>query len=199
MIHCVLFDLSEVLIAGLMGIDRPIAEKLSLPADGLMARFGGERLARLCLGEMTEDRYLGEILAENAWPLSTAYLKDVIRENFHRRYEGSLSILDRVSRTVRVALHSDHAREWIASLSEVHPFLRRFERRFYSYELGAIKTQPESFRAVLEALSLPPEDVLFVDDSPANVATARGVGLDAIRFEGAEALREQLLGRGIAV
>lgn len=50
---------------------------------------------------------------------------------------------------------------------------------FYSCALGAAKPDPAYFAAVLDLLALAPEQVLLVDDNPANVAAARSLGLAA--------------------
>lgn len=77
-----------------------------------------------------------------------------------------------------------------------------FDDTFYSYELRVAKPDPAYFRAVLDRLGLPADDVLFVDDNAANVDSARGVGLRAEQWhvdDGIEALREHLLAHGLPV
>lgn len=72
-------------------------------------------------------------------------------------------------------------------------FLRRtfgyddvFERSFYSCDVGAMKPEPAYFERVLEGLGIPLADadtVGFVDDSRANVETARGLGIRAVHHD----------------
>ena len=50
---------------------------------------------------------------------------------------------------------------------------------FFSYDLRVAKPEPAYFSSILERLDLPAEEVLFVDDSAANVDAARSVGLAA--------------------
>jgi putative hydrolase of the HAD superfamily len=50
---------------------------------------------------------------------------------------------------------------------------------FFSCDLGAAKPAPAYFGAVVDALALPPEEILFIDDVDANVAAARAAGLCA--------------------
>lgn len=52
-----------------------------------------------------------------------------------------------------------------------------FDASFYSCELGAAKPDAAYFSTVLDRLGAPAGEVLFVDDSVANVEGARGVGL----------------------
>ena len=58
-----------------------------------------------------------------------------------------------------------------------------FTRRFFSCWLRAVKPEPAAYRAVLDALDARPEDVVFFDDRPANVAGAAELGIDARLFE----------------
>ncbi|MCQ0971354.1 HAD family phosphatase [Paracoccus sp. TK19116] len=55
------------------------------------------------------------------------------------------------------------------------------------------------FRLLCTRNGLDPADCLFIDDSAANVAAARDLGMDAIRFTDADALMHELASRGIAV
>jgi putative hydrolase of the HAD superfamily len=77
-----------------------------------------------------------------------------------------------------------------------------FDDTFYSFELGVAKPDPAYFSAILSRLDLPAGEVLFVDDSAANVESARRVGLRAEQWhvdEGIEALRERLRAHGLPV
>jgi putative hydrolase of the HAD superfamily len=53
------------------------------------------------------------------------------------------------------------------------------------------------YKRALDILGRPPERVLFIDDRPENVDGAAAVGLKAIRFEGAESLRQDLAELGV--
>lgn len=58
----------------------------------------------------------------------------------------------------------------------------RFDRSFYSCELGLAKPDPRYFRRILTELGIDAESALFVDDKPLNVAAARSVGVHAAEF-----------------
>ena len=59
---------------------------------------------------------------------------------------------------------------------------------FVSCKTGLRKPEPAAYRQALAALGVPPGDAIFVDDREDNCAAARAEGIDAIRFEGADAL-----------
>lgn len=48
---------------------------------------------------------------------------------------------------------------------------------------GVLKPDPGAFALGVEAMALPPEDVVFVDDQPVNVAGAIRSGLRTVRFD----------------
>lgn len=58
----------------------------------------------------------------------------------------------------------------------------RFDRSFYSCEMGSVKPEPRYFETIVAQLSLPAEELLFIDDLEPNVMAARGVGLQAAQF-----------------
>ncbi|WP_127127683.1 HAD family phosphatase [Georgenia sp. SYP-B2076] len=62
---------------------------------------------------------------------------------------------------------------------------------------GVVKPDPEIFRILLGRYALDPARTVFVDDSPANVAGAAALGITALRFTGADALRRDLLALGL--
>ena len=56
------------------------------------------------------------------------------------------------------------------------------DRVFYSQEVGLRKPGEAIFRHVLREMNWRPEDVLFIEDSPQHVATARGLGLRVLHL-----------------
>ena len=56
------------------------------------------------------------------------------------------------------------------------------DRVFYSQEVGLRKPGEEIFRHALREMNWQPEDVLFIEDSPKHVATARRLGLRVLHL-----------------
>ena len=75
-----------------------------------------------------------------------------------------------------------------------------FDSCFYSCDVGWAKPSAEFFTHIVETLGVPAEEVLFVDDSQANVDGARVAGLRAECWEinhGFDALDTLLTGHGL--
>ncbi|WP_028660659.1 HAD-IA family hydrolase [Nocardioides insulae] len=66
-----------------------------------------------------------------------------------------------------------------------------------SGEVGLAKPDPAIYRIAIDRSGLRPDELLFVDDRAENVAAAAAVGLDAVRFTGAERLRAELRARAL--
>ena len=63
-----------------------------------------------------------------------------------------------------------------------------FDEQFYSCEIGVAKPDPAYFATVLERLQTPADQVVFIDDSPANIEAARKIGIDARLYTGPDVI-----------
>ena len=77
---------------------------------------------------------------------------------------------------------------------------RLFDGKLISCDLGIVKPNPEIYRRFTAKFSLNPEECLFVDDLPANVAAAVSCGWKGIVFQGsADDLRRRLQQENIRI
>ncbi|NJP88363.1 HAD family hydrolase [Nonomuraea sp. FMUSA5-5] len=83
---------------------------------------------------------------------------------------------------LELACLSNDAAAWSALVRRRFGLERHIGRWFISSELGARKPDPAAYRAVPAALSVPPAQVVLVDDRPANLAPARALGMRTILF-----------------
>jgi putative hydrolase of the HAD superfamily len=198
MVRTLLFDIGEVLITGLYGIRIPLPARLELSEEAVLEALWSPVLHDLLCGRATEEEYLDDLLLRTSWPISREDLRHLIRQTFDQPVAGMEPLVERLlSRDYELALVSDHAVEWIEYIFQVHPFLGRFERRFYSFQSGRTKEDPVTFERVLSSLGRAPADCVFIDDLERNVASAQSVGIPSIRFLSADALRGELAQRGV--
>ncbi|MDZ7706469.1 MAG: HAD family phosphatase [Trueperaceae bacterium] len=62
------------------------------------------------------------------------------------------------------------------------PRMQRIERFVFSNEIGVRKPDAAAFAALTEALEVPPEATVFIDDAERNVVAARALGYAAIHI-----------------
>ena len=72
-----------------------------------------------------------------------------------------------------------------------------FDPCLISCEIGIEKPDQKAFEILLKTMSLPAEEIVFIDDKAANVEAAKKIGIDAILFESPHQLRTELLKRGL--
>ncbi len=80
---------------------------------------------------------------------------------------------------------------------QIYDFLGWFDGYFISGLEGVIKPDPEYFERALERLDLEADEVVFIDDRPDNTAAAGALGIPAVVFTSPEALRGELVARGL--
>lgn len=71
-------------------------------------------------------------------------------------------------------------------------FYELFDPCLLSYEIGLEKPDPKIYELLLQQLNLPAKEVVFIDDKLENVEAAKAMGIDAIVFESAAQIREEL-------
>ncbi|KKR07315.1 MAG: hypothetical protein A3B13_02110 [Candidatus Liptonbacteria bacterium RIFCSPLOWO2_01_FULL_45_15] len=55
----------------------------------------------------------------------------------------------------------------------------KFDRFFFSYELGYMKSEPEYFAGILKITGLQPEEFIYFDDDQKNIDVANSLGINA--------------------
>ena len=192
MITTIIFDLSEVLIAGLIGIEKELAPLVNLSEEEFLKALQTDSFRELMKGRISEDEYLSDVFEKNNWKADKNIFKDKIRKNFHKEVDGMVEFLEDFGKSYKLILLSDHAAEWIEYIDSVHPFLELFYKKYYSFNLGEIKKEKRAFEILLEENNLSPSECLFIDDSPLNIKAAEDIGLNVIRFENIQQLQKQL-------
>ena len=81
----------------------------------------------------------------------------------------------------------------------LYPFLQGFEGVVVSGRERVTKPDPAIFRLFLARYGLEARDCAFIDDSPANVASAAALGFHAVLFEDPGRLEGQLAALGLPV
>lgn len=111
---------------------------------------------------------------------------------------GSVAILDELAAAgvplgMLTNMPSDQQEACFAPFTRAH----LFQSIVVSGPLNMMKPDPRLYAIALERLGFPASEVLFVDDSAANVAGAAAVGMPAHRFTDPESLRGALAAEGL--
>jgi HAD superfamily hydrolase (TIGR01509 family) len=193
MITTIIFDLSEVLISGLIGIEKELAPLVNLSEDKFLGGLWTDSFKELLKGKISEDEYLNDIFERNKWETNKELFKAIVRKNFHNEVEGMIGLITELNKNCKLILLSDHAKEWIEYIDKIHPFLNLFDKKYFSFQSGEIKREKRAFELLLNENNLSPAECVFIDDNPTNIMVAKEVGLITIQFNGIVNLQKQLM------
>lgn len=122
------------------------------------------------------------------WPLS---FQSVIKEAMTVRKEMYDLVEELKATDHRVALFSN-VEHYYGQLLRQFGFYDPFELSILSCDIRVKKPDRQAYQILINQLNLPPSEILFIDDKPDNVKSARELGIDAILFESPQQLRQEL-------
>ncbi|MEU4160537.1 HAD family phosphatase [Actinoplanes sp. NPDC026670] len=112
--------------------------------------------------------------------------------------EAVVGLAGRIAVRHRTAILTNNDLLLREALLRAHPELgEHFGDIVFSADIHAVKPTAEAFSRALSILAVEPSDVLFVDDSQANVAGALKAGLSAVQFQDAAQLAAELDRHGL--
>ncbi|MGE5682699.1 MAG: HAD family hydrolase [Bacillota bacterium] len=147
-------------------------------------------------GDIKEDDFL-EIMLESCE-------RTVDRETFCRYYSEIFTenkevsaLLPELKNKFKVVLLSNTNGIHREYGYKHYEFFKHFDKLILSHEVGAVKPEPEIYKAVENYTGMPAEEHIFIDDVADYAEGARKMGWDAIQFKNPEQLKNELKSRGI--
>ena len=194
MIGAVLFDLGGVLLP--FDHERRIAaivERTGAEAEAARAFMALDLHHRLDLGEANDLDLAAEFTAFFGQRVSPLEAADLLTSVFETPNHELWALADRLRRRAVVGGFSDNP----SLVVQMFPGGAFLEPLFLSCEIGACKPSDAAFEAVEAALGMAARQILFIDDTFANVEAARSRGWDAIHFTTNAQLFAELAERGL--
>ena len=109
------------------------------------------------------------------------------------------SLLEALAARYRLLLLSNTNALHFAVLRKRYPnLLRHFHDLILSYEVLAMKPQPEIYLEALRRAECLPGECFYTDDIAVYVDAARQMGIDAVQFESREQIEREMRDRGIS-
>lgn len=190
MIRNLVFDFGQVLIRF---DEKYMAAPYAKDNDDaeLLARVVFSRAIwdKLDEGSITDEEVIARIRAELPERLRNAGEKCYWNWIYHiPEIPGMRELVRRYKAAgYRIFVLSNISRYFAAHADEV-PILAEAEKCIYSSVCGHIKPHADMFAYLCEECVIRPEETVFIDDNPNNVAGAEAFGIRAIRFTNAAAL-----------
>ena len=203
MVHTLIFDIGNVLISW----DPRRLYRQHFPTEA-EADWFVNNITHL---DWNEEQDRGRPVAEATellvaeyprWETEIRMYYDRWTEHFDGAIEGTVDILEELddSGKYRLLALTNWSAELFPWARKNFAFLQRFEHITVSGEVRMKKPDPEIYEHIRKAYDLGDfSGCVFIDDSHRNCATARKLGLDAIRFTSPEQARTELRQRGVAI
>ena len=150
-------------------------------------------------GGCSDLEFAAGVVDEWGLPYSAAEFLEIFPSWLDDPFDGAEQMIRETRTRVGVGcLSNTNALQWNGIISH-WPLSSLFEERyrFLSFELGAVKPDPEIYVLVVDRLPVPAARVLFLDDNPLNVAGALQAGLRAEQALGADGGRAVLRRYGL--
>ncbi|HEY1804555.1 MAG TPA: HAD family phosphatase [Terracidiphilus sp.] len=149
--------------------------------------------------EIDANQYLDEVVFYEPRNFSRDEFFAFILAQSKRLEDGALEVLKEIaaSNNYLVGALNNEARETNDFRFAKFELRRYFKVAFSSCYVGLRKPDAAIYRRALDILGSAPERTLFIDDRQENVDGAMVVGMKAIRFTGAEALRVTFMELGV--
>ena len=198
MIRGVIFDFGNVICSFDVEIFlAKLHEWSGLDVETLRDRVYGSSLhSRYERGDISSKRFYREISRLTGARVSAEEFAEGFTDIF-TPLESTQGLIRALKGKYRLGLLSN-TNEWhfLRHIRKV-PVFPLFDAVTLSFEVGALKPEPEIYLDALRKLSLPPEACVFIDDIGKYAEGAAVVGIRGIRYTGHAELVRELSGLGV--
>lgn len=197
MLKAVFFDFDGVLTTdkyGSVSISKSLAKRTGLPAD-LIRKAYQKHNGGLLRGEIEHGQMWDAFCAGLGVDMPIEWLTEASRET--PLDAGMLALVRELrGKGMVTGMITDNPASRVDEILELHGLRGLFDVVSVSGAIGSRKDQPEIFRRTLEAVNLPPEVCLFIDNTAANLTVPASMGMKTFFFDdevrNMDALRETL-------
>ncbi len=201
MLQTIIFDFGNVL--GFFDHQRTLAQLApftDLSADEIYHRLYLEELEhQFEAGQLSEEEFLQQVRQRCGLRCEDAFLRQAIADIFWPNPE-TCTLVPRLKDRYRLLLGSNtnplHARHFQREFADT---LAHFDELVLSHEIRCRKPHAAFFEHCLQLAGCPAGQCLFIDDMPANVASARSCGLQALAYAPDCDLPGQLRALGVGI
>ena len=194
--HWYLFDYGMVLSTAPTPQDWTLLEQ----AAGLRGLAAGtspywERRDDFDAGRLTPEQYWGSVLGRDAGPDEVQTLEELDAAQWSHPNPRTMEVLAELhAEGANLALLSNMPKGMSRRYSTESSWARYFSKLYFSGQMKLVKPDRRIFELVVAGLGAAPEDIVFIDDNPQNISTARSMGFRTVFHTGGTDLRAELAG-----
>ncbi|MDB5762923.1 MAG: putative haloacid dehalogenase-like hydrolase [Herminiimonas sp.] len=196
-VKALLFDLGGVLIDVDFNKAFEVWSRYSgTPASLLRSRFSMDAFYQQHeRGEIDAGEYFDSLRSSLGITLSHAEFETgwnaILGTEIHQTTALLVSLKQKIPLYVFSNSNAVHQRYWTA---EYAAMLNHFERVFVSSDIGKRKPDPEAFLHASREIGMPPDRIMFFDDTRENVDSASRVGMHAVHVVSVDSIKTAVAG-----
>ena len=192
----IIFDMSEVIITGIHGVEKDIESNFGILADEYEKRRleVNSLFLDVMRGKITENEYMAIFLKDTGWKTTEEDIKRIIRNYLGRPIAGTKEIIQKLKNTNKynLILLSDYPAEWKEEVLKKREELQIFNKKYFSCDFGLVKADLECFEYMIKDSKINPKETIFIDDYKNNIENAEKLGIKGILFKNEEQLEKEL-------
>ena len=191
MVKAVVFDMGGVLL--LLDINKCIKafkERAGFEdiEDYLNVYHQKGFVGELEAGNITADEFVAECLKHSRPGTTAQTILDCFEEFLVGLNEDMLAFIREIAPDYDLYILSNNNPLSSASFGRMMDaagmsFDKYFKKCFFSFRLHQLKPFPEIYRTTIDGIGLPADEILFIDDAPANIAAAQAAGIRTILYK----------------
>jgi putative hydrolase of the HAD superfamily len=200
MIQAIFFDIGNVILRlDFSNALRSIAAKSPLGVDAIRSVIQGLQPAfetgRTSTAEFLEQAAAATSYSGGAQEFATAYC------NMFALHDPMAALVRTLRGKLPIYLFSNTSDLHQSDVFERFPVFSAFDGGIFSWQIGAMKPEDAFYQAGLALAGIPPAQIFYIDDAPANIEAGRRFGLQTHLYDlnNHEALVAALRNEGIDV
>ncbi|MBU3742011.1 MAG: HAD family phosphatase [Candidatus Kapabacteria bacterium] len=185
-VDLVIFDLGGVLYD--IDFERTRSAFAALPGyNGMPIAFGVDEqddvFFRVDRGELSDQAFYQALRERYGFTCSDADIEAAWCAILIGPFANAVAWVESVSALRPVVLLSNISHPHLRhALPHIEPIIAPMQRAFYSCTMGLRKPDPACFLHVTQTMGVHPDRSMLLDDSTANCASARGLGMRVIQI-----------------
>lgn len=202
MIKNIIFDFGGVILKHKSTLlEDKISEIFSIPseqaleiwkkvkADAFAGKISSEQFLKQIKDQLHSDKPLPEILKQ--W--TDIYAREAKNVDWEL-----MDFIENLKRKFKVYLLTDTI-DTHDQYNATRGIYEKFNKVFKSHEEGLTKLNDDAFINVLNKISAPASECVFIDDLEVNVNRAKNLGFEVILYRGKEDLKQKMSRLGITI
>ena len=138
------------------------------------------------MGKMEENEYWDFVRKELGVELNNSEIFKLLRDSYEVNPEVKEYVNEVKAKGLKTCICSNNFVTRIRELNSKFDFLKDFDVKVLSYEVGIMKPEKGIFEVLIKQSGVKPEEIVYADDDESKLQGAIDLGINAFVYEGFE-------------